>query len=103
MRYLLDTHLLLWAAVDSDRLSVAALAFRSDFSVDPDLLRRGLVQAGYEELAVTGVHAVAVRDLPDLHKDPFDRMLLGQARVEGLILVTSDAAVARYPGNVQLV
>lgn len=128
MRYLLDTHLLLWAALDSDRLSPAARAIladhratlvfsvaslwevaieaalgRSDLSVDPDLLRRGLVQAGYEELAVSGQHAVAVVDLPTLHKDPFDRMLVAQARVEGLVLVTSDAAVADYPGNIELV
>lgn len=128
MRYLLDTHLLLWAGVDSEQLSTAALAIlgdeqstlvfsaaslwevaiktslgRPEFAVDPHLLRRGLVQAGYEELAVTGAHAAAVVDLPALHQDPFDRMLLSQARAEGLILVTSDAAVARYPGDVQLV
>lgn len=128
MKYLLDTHLLLWAALDSDRLSPAARAIladhqatlifsvaslwevaikaalgRSDFSVDPHLLRRGLVQAGYEELAVSGPHAVAVVDLPALHRDPFDRLLVCQARAEGLVLVTSDAAVADYPGNIELV
>lgn len=128
MRYLLDTHLVLWAAIDSERLSPAALAIladeqstlvfsaaslwevaiktslgRPEFTVDPHLLRRGLIQAGYEEMAVTGAHAVTVADLPALHKDPFDRVLVGQARAEGLILVTSDAAVARYPGDIQLV
>lgn len=58
---------------------------------------------GYRELAVTGAHAVAVDLLPDVHKDPFDRMLVTQAQVEGMILLTSDALIARYPGPIELV
>ena len=125
MRLLVDTHLLLWAASDSRKLSAKArrtllapenaLVFsaaslweiaikrglgREDFSVDLHLLRRGLLDNGYEELAITAAHALAVDSLPPLHKDPFDRMLLAQAQVEGIVLVTSDARVAEYPGTV---
>ena len=63
---------------------------REDFRVEPVRLRRGLLDNGWRELAVSSEHAVATLDLPPLHKDPFDRMLLAQARFEGLSLVTSD-------------
>ena len=128
MRLLLDTHLLLWIAEESKRLSVRAakqiadpenvLMFstisivevaikyglgRPDFRVHPGLLRRGLLDNGYEELPVTGEHAVQVGDLPPIHKDPFDRLLVAQALAEGVTLLTGDAVVARYPGVVRLV
>lgn len=121
MSLLLDTHLLLWAASEPDRLSEEArhlmaesenaLLFsaasiwevaikqslrRSDFQADARLLRRGLLDNGYEELAITSAHAVAVETLPPLHKDPFDRILLAQAQVEGIALLTSDDVVAQY-------
>ena len=127
MRYLLDTHLLLWAASAPDRLSGAARAIltdeqaqlwfsvasiwevaikaslgRSDFDVDPRLFRRGLLESDFAELTITGPHVTAVADLPPLHKDPFDRMLLAQAQTEGLILVTGDSVLAQYPGNIEL-
>jgi PIN domain nuclease of toxin-antitoxin system len=70
---------------------------RDDFRVDVHLLRRGLLDNGYSELAVTSAHAVALDVLPSLHKDPFDRMLISQALVEGITLVTADAQVAQYP------
>lgn len=76
---------------------------REDFRVEPVRLRRGLLDNGWRDLAVSSEHAVATLDLPPLHKDPFDRMLLAQARVEGLSLVTSDERVARYPGDVRKV
>jgi PIN domain nuclease of toxin-antitoxin system len=125
---LLDTHLLLWAAGDPERLPSAARdllmnpdndpwfsAFslweiniksgldRPDFRVDSALLRRGLVDHGYTELPMKGAHAVAVAGLPDLHKDPFDRLLVAQAQVEGILLVTHDPLVARYPGAIRQV
>ena len=128
MKLLLDTHLLLWAAGMPDRLpaeararmddSLAELHFspvslwevilkrglgRADFQVDPHVLRRGLLDNGYLELPVTSAHAVAVDGLPPLHKDPFDRLLVAQATVEGITLITSDAMVARYPGPVRRV
>ena len=71
---------------------------RPDFRVDPHLLRRGLVENGYTELPVTSTHAVTVTLLPSLHKDPFDRMLIAQAQVEGITLLTADDQVGRYPG-----
>ena len=128
MKLLLDTHLLLWAAGQPGLLSLAArqlledprheLTFssaslwevaikdglgRSDFQVDPRLLRRGLLDNGYAELAITSDHALAVHGLPPLHKDPFDRMLVAQAQVEGMALLTMDPLVAQYPGPIRRV
>jgi PIN domain nuclease of toxin-antitoxin system len=128
LKYLLDTHLLLWAAADSVRLPAAArrliadpgngLFFsaaslweiaiksglgRADFQVDPRILRRMLRDNGYAELAITGEHAVSVDRLPPLHKDPFDRLLVAQAMVEGITLLSADPVVARYPGVVMSV
>ncbi|WP_308917852.1 type II toxin-antitoxin system VapC family toxin [Jannaschia sp. LMIT008] len=120
-RALLDTHLLLWAAIAPHRLprdvaaalsdgpltpvySVASLwevtikagQGRADFEVDPNELRRGLLAAGYRELAIEARHALAVADLPALHGDPFDRLMLAQARIERLPFWTVDRAVLRY-------
>ena len=127
MSFLLDTHVLLWAAGVPDRLpadartlienpateliySVASLwevaikneLGRADFSVDPSLLRRGLLENGYTELAVTGAHAVVAHGLPPIHKDPFDRLLVAQALMEGVTLVTVDEVVGRYPGPIRV-
>jgi PIN domain nuclease of toxin-antitoxin system len=128
MKFLLDTHLLLWTAGDPKRLSTKArklinepaseLFFsaaslweiaikrglgRDDFKVDARLLRRGLLDNGYSELPIGSEHAVAIDSLPPIHKDPFDRMLVAQAMVEGITLLTSDAVVAQYPGAVRRV
>ena len=128
MRLLLDTHLLLWAAGPSPRLSVQArrliddpdnelvvsaaslweIAIKSglrrpNFRIDAALLRRNLLNNSYQELAVTGEHAVAVANLPPLHKDPFDRILVAQSIVEGITLLTADPLVAQYPGPVRRV
>jgi PIN domain nuclease of toxin-antitoxin system len=128
MRLLLDTHLLLWAAFRQERLSSGAVALienneniltfstislfevaikyglgRTDFQVDPSVLRRGLLDNGYVELPVSGEHAVAVAALPPIHKDPFDRLLVAQATVEGITLITEDAVVGQYAGPVRLV
>jgi PIN domain nuclease of toxin-antitoxin system len=128
VKLLLDTHLLLWAAGDPDRLPAAAIRLiedpanelifsaasiweiaikrqlgRSDFRVDPRLLRRGLRDNGYLELPVTSEHALATDTLPPHHKDPFDRILIAQATVEGMALLTVDPVVARYRGPVRKV
>lgn len=128
MNFLLDTHILLWAAGDPGRLpeeartliddrenvlyfSAASLwevaikrgLARADFEVDPRLLRRGLLDNGYDELPVNSAHAVAIDQLPAINKDPFDRILIAQSIVEGLTLLTSDECVARYPAPVRLV
>ena len=126
MKLLLDTHVLLWAAglpgqltpsardmLDSEDnellFSVASLweiaikrgLGRPDFRVDSGLLRRGLLDNGYQELPITSAHAVAVESLPALHRDPFDRMLVAQSRVEGIALLTADPQVAQYPGPIR--
>jgi PIN domain nuclease of toxin-antitoxin system len=75
----------------------------ADFQVDARVLRRGLIDNGYRELPILSEHAVAIDALPPIHKDPFDRMLIAQAMVEGITLLTDDATVAQYPGPVQLV
>ncbi len=128
MKLLLDTHLLLWAAGSPDRLSATArslldaplneLVFssaslweiaikqglaRPDFQADARLLRRGLLDNGYQELAITSEHAASTAGLPPIHKDPFDRMLVSQATVEGITLLTADPVVAQYPGPVRMV
>ncbi len=59
-------------------------------------LREHLKLQGFSELPVLGDHALAVRDLPAHHRDPFDRLLIAQARCEGLTIVTSDRAFAAY-------
>jgi PIN domain nuclease of toxin-antitoxin system len=75
---------------------------RPDFQVDARLLRRGLIDNGYQELPILSEHAVAVDSLPPIHKDPFDRLLIAQAAIEGITLLTDDTIVAQYPGPVQL-
>ena len=128
MKLLLDTHLLLWAAGSPDRLPADARTLignaenelffstaslweiaiksrlgRDDFKADARLLYRGLLDNGYNELPIDGQHAITTDLLPPIHKDPFDRMLITQAMVEGLTLLTADETVARYPGPVRLV
>ncbi len=128
MKLLLDTHLLLWAAGQPSRLTAAArrlidapanvLLFssasiwevaikrglgRRDFQADPRLLRRGLLDNGYSELPILSEHVVAIESLPPIHKDPFDRLLVAQATVEGFTLLTADSVVAQYPGPLRMV
>jgi len=128
VKLLIDTQLLLWAAGQPERLSARAkrelndpgneLLFsaasiweitiktslgRDDFRVEPRVLRRALLDNGYVELPVTSEHAVSVDTLPPIHKDPFDRLLLAQALVEGITLLTADAELARYRGPVRKV
>lgn len=128
MKFLLDTHLLLWAAGTPTRLSQDArfllespeneLFFsaaslweiaiksglgRTDFQVDGRLLRRSLLDNGYSELPISSEHAVALDLLPFLHKDPFDRILISQAIIEGIILLTSDPLIEKYPGPIKKV
>ena len=76
---------------------------RPEFDVDPRILRRGLLDNGFVELAVTAQHALETISLPPIHKDPFDRLLVAQATVEGLTLLTADATILRYPGPIRRV
>jgi PIN domain nuclease of toxin-antitoxin system len=118
---LLDTQLLIWAAYAPQRLassfaaelvdrhndirySLASLwevaikssLGREDFQVDPPALRRGLLREGFQELPIQAEHVLAVRDLPWIHRDPFDRLLVVQAQSEGLRLFTTDRRLAEY-------
>lgn len=128
MKLLIDTHLLLWAAVEPERLPAAvrnlfndklneplfsaasiweaAIKYalgRADFRLPPHLLRRGLLDNGYGEIPITSEHGLVAGTLPNIHRDPFDRILVAQATVEGILLLTSDADVARYPGPIRKV
>jgi PIN domain nuclease of toxin-antitoxin system len=62
-----------------------------------------MLDNGYEELPVLGQHAVEVDALPPIHKDPFDRILIAQAMVEGITLLTADPVIAQYPGPIRKV
>jgi PIN domain nuclease of toxin-antitoxin system len=84
----------IWEAVIKRALN------RPDFQIDPLVLYHGLLRNGYTELAVTSRHALAVGALPLIHKDPFDRLLIAQARMEGAVLLTSDETVTKYPGQI---
>lgn len=76
---------------------------RDDFKVDANVLRRSLLDNGYIELPILSEHALAITSLPPIHKDPFDRLLVAQATVEGITLLTADSNLAQYPGSVQFV
>ncbi len=128
MKFLLDTHFVLWIPVDDRHINRQARTLlrspenqfvfsasslweiaikrslqRGDFLFDPREIRRQMVENGYEELPVLGQHAVAVDILPPIHKDPFDRILIAQAMVEGITLLTADAVIGQYPGPIRKV
>ena len=119
MKLLIDTHLLLWAA--TDMLPEKAIPYftnkdielffssasiweviikkglnRPDFQIDPVALYWGLLDNGYTELVITSRHALSVASLPQIHKDPFDRIIIAQSKVEDVSLLTSDKLVAQY-------
>jgi PIN domain nuclease of toxin-antitoxin system len=125
MNLLLDTHVALWAITDSPLLvdkardlilaprttvwvsvaSVWEIAIkhglgRGDMPVSGQDALRYFQEAGYRMLAIAPEHAVAVEELPPLHGDPFDRILVAQALVEPMRLMTHDAQVARYSDTV---
>jgi PIN domain nuclease of toxin-antitoxin system len=128
MRFLLDTHFILWLPIggrgirraartlleDSDNeflFSAASLweialkraRNRSTYGFDVREIRLQMLQNGYEELPVMGTHVLAVDVLARIHKDPFDRLLIAQATIEGITLLTVDATIARYPGPIRKV
>jgi PIN domain nuclease of toxin-antitoxin system len=123
VKILLDTHLLIWAAagtlpkeavpyiVNPDNVLCFSPANiweivikkglgRPDFRLDPFALYQGCLDNGYDELEITSRHVLAIGELPQIHKDPFDRLLLAQARAEGISLLTSDEGLSRYPGDI---
>ena len=122
MKYLLDTHLLMWTALDAPQLpkkartlitdpmnelwfSVASIweisikvakSLHRDFDVDVVELRRGLLSHGFGELSILSPHAMGVALLPHHHGDPFDRLLVSQAVNERMELLTCDRKLAKY-------
>ncbi|WP_432262611.1 type II toxin-antitoxin system VapC family toxin [Cupriavidus sp. TMH.W2] len=118
MRLLLDTHVYLWSVMDDRKLTKAARKLILDaddvyvssasiweasikaglgkLDVDVNLLVSEIEASGFSELPVRAVHAAMVRDLPDIHRDPFDRILVAQALSEPLRLVTSDGHLSKY-------
>ncbi|MBP1149441.1 type II toxin-antitoxin system VapC family toxin [Methylocaldum sp. 14B] len=125
MRLLLDTHVLLWVLADDAALSNTARAeidraeavYASAASIweisiksalgklkiDQRCLPDRLIEAGFLPLPVTWEHANAVRKLPNLHRDPFDRILIAQAITEPLRFMTADRALAGYSELVVLI
>lgn len=118
MRLLLDTHALIWAATDASRLSTTASAAIAEPAHDvhvsavsgweiaikrsrgrlrfPDVTAAMLATLGMDELPVTLRHAEELATLPDHHRDPFDRMLVAQARADRLTIVSRDPRLADY-------
>jgi PIN domain nuclease of toxin-antitoxin system len=128
MRFLVDTQIALWALFDDPRLSRTARELLNSteneflFSVssiweiaikrglkkpgfvhDPRIIRRYLIDNGYGELAIRSDQVVEVDSLPPIHEDPFDRLLIAQAMVEGITLLTADPLIAQYPGPIRKV
>jgi len=128
VKLVLGTQLLLWAAGQPERLPAATRRLvddprnqpvfsaaslwevaiksglgRGDFRADARLLRRGLLDNGYDELAITGEHAVAIGNLPPIHKDPFDRILVRPVGDRGHPAADRRPDVAQYPGPVRKV
>jgi len=128
MKFLLDTQFVLWIPVDNRRINAQARGIlsnpgnqfvfsvssiweiaikrallRRDFIFDPREIRRLMMENGYEELTIESKHVVAVDSLSPIHKDPFDRILIAQAMVEGITLLTADPVIAQYPGPIRKV
>ncbi|MFZ3321011.1 MAG: type II toxin-antitoxin system VapC family toxin [Usitatibacter sp.] len=127
-RFLVDTQLLLWNVYGSRKLparvarlfrdgrhqffysaaslweiAIKAARGREDFVADTAAIRDALEENGFHELAVAAQHAVALSTLPPIHGDPFDRILVAQAIVEPMALITTDARLAAYPGMIEVV
>ncbi|PRY09233.1 type II toxin-antitoxin system VapC family toxin [Paraburkholderia sp. BL25I1N1] len=118
MRVLLDTHIYLWAVTDDPKLSAAARKIILDadevfvsaasiweasikvglgkLDADIDQLVAEIEASGFSELPVKAAHAAMVRNLPDIHRDPFDRILVAQAMAEPLRLISADGHLSKY-------
>lgn len=128
MKLLLDTHVLLWASIEPEKLpantqqllnnplnnlifssvslwevAIKSSLNRDDFQLDARLLRRGLLDNGYHELPITSLHAVTISQLPKIHRDPFDRVLVAQSISEGITLLTADPILSQYPGPIKFI
>ena len=127
-RFLVDTQLLLWNVYGSRKLparvarlfrdgrhqffysaaslweiAIKAARGREDFVADTAAIRDALEANGFHELPVVAQHAVQLSSLPPIHADPFDRMLVAQAIIEPMTLITSDERLAAYPATIEVV
>ncbi|MCL2019001.1 MAG: type II toxin-antitoxin system VapC family toxin [Oscillospiraceae bacterium] len=123
MKILVDTHILIWAAgnklspelleyiIDDDNILLFSSASiweitikyrmrKEGFNYNPISLYSGLIDAGYIELPISAKHSLQTMLLPDIHKDPFDRIMVAQALSEGLSFLTSDKTISEYPGSI---
>lgn len=128
MNFILDTHLLLWTSTNDEKLPRAAKAIIADsqnvlwasvisfwevaiksakrlpdFPYEVGELRTGLIANGYKELSVESSHVLTLRQMPMLHTDPFDRLLVAQAISEGFTFLTADRKLAQYGENIRYV
>jgi PIN domain nuclease of toxin-antitoxin system len=124
MRVLLDTHLLLWALSSPEKLSKRArqridssevyasaasiweISIKSalgKLKAEPGEVLAAVEPAGFNHLPIVGGHAAKVAELPPIHKDPFDRLLVAQARFEPMILLTDDDVLDGYGDFIEVV
>lgn len=127
MRLLIDTHILLWALGSPERLGAAlrdeledpanqilfstasiweiaikAGLRKADFTAQPDIVAREALARGFGELTIGWRAAARVADLPPLHRDPFDRILVAQAVAEPIHLITADRKMLAYSDMVRM-
>lgn len=125
MRIMLDTHIFLWFVKNDRKLqektclliqnadevfvssaSIWEAAIKSKLgklSVDMDSLVEAIASSGFEELPITAQHAAMVNQLPDIHRDPFDRILIAQAISEPLVFLTADEILKDYSSLVKII
>jgi PIN domain nuclease of toxin-antitoxin system len=123
MRLLLDTHLLLWALSEPKRIGRQGLALiaraqvfvsaasiweisiksaQGKLEINPRTVLNSVEPAGFSMMSITGEHVTRVYDLGRHHNDPFDRLLVAQAQVESMTLLTNDEILAKYGSGVQV-
>ena len=127
MNFLLDTHILIWAAISPHKFSSELVGLLSDpsnhlyfssasiweisvkkslgkrdFKISSKKLHDGLIENGYKEIKVSALHAMEVIKLPYIHRDPFDRILVAAAIWENMPLLTNDSKLSPYHSLVRV-
>ena len=125
MRLLLDTHVFIWSVMDSRQLKAATRRYLASAEIvyvsaasiweiaiktrigkmtgDVEAFAAAIDASGFQELPITARHAAAVAKLPLHHADLFDRLLIAQAFLEPLRLVTADKVLVAYGGAVEFI
>ena len=127
MNFLLDTHILIWAAISPHKISSELASLLSDsgnhlyfssasiweisikeslgkkdFKVSSEKLHGGLIENGFKEIKVSALHAMEVIKLPFIHRNPFDRILVATAIWENMPLLTNDSTLSPYHSLVRV-